>query len=374
MEQSMLTIEAFAHYMRGAVTLFFVFWCFKLYMYKRRNRMMKLLFYSTLFIAFGYIKDAVFIFSEWKYSMLLNDVVRSIDLFFIPLICSFFLEASRPGLVTRGKLLLALGVQAVFSAIFAFYPDKIVIFATMAYDFIISIITIVYVLIFFMHYQKYISSNYSYRENIDVKWVVVSCMVYFSAIFFYTFAFEQTTWLSEAMYDVFSLVLWTFLFLYARRHRVIIMIKPTVRRTIGVKEEIYQNEEEEDNSKITEVQSPSRRDEIFAERLKLLMEENKVYLNPKLSLSDVSHAIGSNKTYLSDFFNNTLHTTFYDYINTYRIAEACRIIDAMPTEGRKPMSVVAQKSGFNSLSTFNRYFVKVKGVSPKSYYSSKDIR
>ncbi len=37
MEQSMLTIEAFAHYMRGAITLFFVFWCFKLYMYNRRN-------------------------------------------------------------------------------------------------------------------------------------------------------------------------------------------------------------------------------------------------------------------------------------------------------------------------------------------------
>ena len=127
MEQSMLTIEAFAHYMRGAITLFFVFWCFKLYMHKRRNRMMKLLFYSTLFIAFGHIKDAVFIFSEWKNSMLLNDVVRSIDLFFIPLICSFFLEASRPGLVTRGKLLLALGVQAVFAVIFAFYPDEIIV-------------------------------------------------------------------------------------------------------------------------------------------------------------------------------------------------------------------------------------------------------
>ena len=46
----------------------------------------------------------------------------------------------------------------------------------------------------------------------------------------------------------------------------------------------------------------------------------------------------------------------------------------MPTEGRKPMSAVSEMSGFNSLSTFNRYFVKVKGVSPKSYYSSKDIR
>ena len=46
----------------------------------------------------------------------------------------------------------------------------------------------------------------------------------------------------------------------------------------------------------------------------------------------------------------------------------------MPTEGRKPMSAVSDLSGFNSLSTFNRYFVKVKGVSPKSYYSSKDMR
>ena len=37
------------------------------------------------------------------------------------------------------------------------------------------------------------------------------------------------------------------------------------------------------------------------------------------------------------------------------------------------MSAVAEVSGFNSLSTFNRYFVKVKGVSPKSYYMSKEI-
>ena len=72
-------------------------------------------------------KTSQIIFSEWKNSMLLNDVVRSIDLFFIPLICSFFLEASRPGLVTRGKLLLALGVQAVFAVIFAFYPDEIIV-------------------------------------------------------------------------------------------------------------------------------------------------------------------------------------------------------------------------------------------------------
>ena len=32
------------------------------------------------------------------------------------------------------------------------------------------------------------------------------------------------------------------------------------------------------------------------------------------------------------------------------------------------MATVAEMSGFCSLATFNRYFVKIKGVSPKNYY------
>ncbi len=367
MELSMLTIEAFAHYMRGAVTLFFIIWCFKLYVYKRRNRMMKPLYYATLFLCFSFFKDGVFLFASWKNSMLLNDVARTFDLLFIPLICSFFLEAVRPGLVTNKKLAVALGVQSMFVAIFAVYPDETVISCALIMDFIMSLLTIIYVVIFSIKYRNFISSNYSYRENIDVSWVVISCIVYFSTLFFFTFAFDQTTWLSESMYDLFSIVLWTFLFLYARRHRVMSIIKPRAKAETSLTEELPDAEPGE------EEQLQSCRDNILTERLTRLMEVNKVYLNPKVSLGDVALAIGSNKTYLSDYFNNSLNTTFYDYINTYRIVEACRIIDAMPTEGRKPMSAVAEVSGFNSLSTFNRYFVKVKGVSPKSYYMSKEI-
>lgn len=366
MELSMLTIEAFAHYMRGAVTLFFIFWCFKLYEYKRRNRMMKLLYYATLFLAFGFLKDAVFLFSEWKNSMLLNDVARTFDLLFIPLICSFFLEAARPGLVTNKKLVWALGVQSMFVAIFAVYPDETVISCALIMDFLMSLVTIIYVVIFSITYRKFISSNYSYRENIDVSWVVISCIVYFSTLFFFIFAFDQTTWLSESMYNLFSIVLWTFLFLYARRHRVMRIIKTREKTGTIVQEDTQEQEIEED-------QPQSYRDDIITEKLTRLMEVNKVYLNPKVSLGEVALAIGSNKTYLSEYFNNSLNTTFYDYINRYRIAEACRIIDAMPSEGRKPMSAVAEVSGFNSLSTFNRYFFKVMGVSPKSYYLSKEI-
>lgn len=365
MELSMLTIEAFAHYMRGAVTLFFIFWCVKLYYYKERNRMMKLLYYATLFLSFGFLKDAVFLFSDWKNSIWLNDMVRTIDLLFIPLICSFFLEAVRPGLVTNKNLCGVLGVQSVFAVIFAVYPDEFVIFCALLFDFLISVLTVVYVLIFTVKYHSIIAANYSYRENIDVTWVAVSCVVYFSSFFFFIFAFEETTWLSESMYDLFSIVLWTFLFLFARRHRVMRIFKQKEKPETAVTDELHGPEP------VEEEQPQSYRDDILTERLTRLMEVNKVYLNPKVSLSEVALAIGSNKTYLSDYFNNSLNTTFYDYINRYRIAEACRIIDAMPSEGRKPMSAVAEESGFNSKSTFNRYFLKVKGMGPKSYYMSK---
>ena len=66
MVQQLSTVEAFAHFIRGAITLFFVFWCIKLYTYRHRNRMMRLLFYTTIFFVFSYIKDSVFLFAQWK--------------------------------------------------------------------------------------------------------------------------------------------------------------------------------------------------------------------------------------------------------------------------------------------------------------------
>ena len=371
-EYSLLTIEAFAHYMRGAVTLFFLFWSVKLYSYKRRSRMMQLLFYATAFLTFSHIKDAVFLFPEWKYSMFLNDMARIVDLLLIPLICSFFFEAVHPMSITKKRLIRLLVLQLMFVLAFVLYPVEEVVHAALAFDFILSIITLVYVLIFAAKHHKYITDNYSYSHRIDVNWVVVSCFVYFSALFFYAFAFEKTTWLSESMFNLFTIIFWTFLFLFARRHRLIRMFRPEEA------EKPHESNANEENEAIIEEtqtikQSISERNTLIAERLQQIMEEKKVYLNPLVSLGDVAQAIGTNKTYLSEYLNSTLKTTFYDYINTYRIAEACRIIDAMPVNGRKPMTEVAEMSGFNSLSSFNRYFSKVKEMSPKSYYSSKII-
>ena len=49
------------------------------------------------------------------------------------------------------------------------------------------------------------------------------------------------------------------------------------------------------------------------------METDEVFLNSRLTLTDLSALLGTNRTYLSVYLNNELHTTFYDYVNSYRI-------------------------------------------------------
>ena len=359
MEQQLSTVEAFAHFIRGAITIFFVFWCIKLYTYRRRNRMMRLLFYTTIFFVFSYIKDSVFLFAQWKNSIWLDDFVNTVDLLFIPLVCAFFIEATNPGYPTRRQLAALLSMQALFIPLFLIFPDEIVVFCAFSVAFVVAVATMYLVVVFSVRYRQYIKLNYSYKENIDVAWVVVSSVAFFLSLFVYNLAFAHTTWLSEALYNIFSMALWTFLFLFSRRHRVVRILKPV---------------ENEDEQATEEIEEPKSDDYvvslnyILAVRLEQKMNQDKLYLNPKLTTTDVATAIGTNKTYLSNYLNNTLNTSFFDYINTFRINEACRIIEMMPERGRISMSVVAQKSGFNSLSSFNRYFVKLTGISPKSYY------
>ena len=359
MEQQLSTVEAFAHFIRGAISLFFVFWCIKIHPYRHRNRMMRLLFYTTIFLAFSYIKDSVFLFAQWKNSFWLDDFVNTVDLLFIPLVCAFFIEATNPGYPTRRQLAALLSMQALFIPLFLIFPDEIVVFCAFSVALVVAVATMYLVVVFSVRYRQYIKLNYSYKENIDVAWVVVSSVAFFLSLFVYNLAFAHTTWLSEALYNIFSMALWTFLFLFSRRHRVVRILKPV---------------ENEDEQATEEIEEPKSDDDvvshnyILAVRLEQKMSQDKLYLNPKLTLTDVATAIGSNKTYLSNYLNNTLNTSFFDYINTFRINEACRIIEMMPERGRISMSKVAQKSGFNSLSSFHRYFVKLKGISPKSYY------
>ena len=58
-----LSLEAFAHYIHGMTTMFFILWALIIYHSRHNNSMMKMMAMAVCYIAFGYTKDMVFLFN-----------------------------------------------------------------------------------------------------------------------------------------------------------------------------------------------------------------------------------------------------------------------------------------------------------------------
>jgi len=104
----------------------------------------------------------------------------------------------------------------------------------------------------------------------------------------------------------------------------------------------------------------------IAQRLKKLMEEDKLYIQPDLNLQELAQHLKVNAVQLSSTINQVFNQNFNDYVNSLRIEEFIRRYQE-DTHNRYTLLSIAFDSGFNSKATFNRAFKKIKGSSPKEY-------
>ena len=100
-----------------------------------------------------------------------------------------------------------------------------------------------------------------------------------------------------------------------------------------------------------------------------LMTENQLYKKSELSIDDLSSKLGVHPNYLSQIINQKEEKNFYDFVNTYRLEEFKRLI-AMPRNQNLTLLSVAFDCGFNSKSSFNRYFKKATGQTPSEYFTA----
>jgi AraC-like DNA-binding protein len=139
----------------------------------------------------------------------------------------------------------------------------------------------------------------------------------------------------------------------------------TNRDTNGMKDEMYETE----TDVIEEVEEAPNAEEQafhFKKQLNKVMEDGMIYRNPRLTINDVANAVGTNRTYLSAYLNSVLHTTFYDYINGYRIEYISKKLLEEEAPG-KTIEEIAELSGFNSTTTFRRAFQKKTGMTPMTF-------
>ena len=62
------------------------------------------------------------------------------------------------------------------------------------------------------------------------------------------------------------------------------------------------------------------------------------------------------------YFKKITHITYTDFVNEYRINQACRLLFE-----NKPVADICFEVGFNNISHFNKTFKQLKGKSPREY-------
>ncbi len=106
----------------------------------------------------------------------------------------------------------------------------------------------------------------------------------------------------------------------------------------------------------------------WKERLEALMREKRVFENPRLAVSDVAQALGTNNKMISVVVNTGFQMNFNDFINHHRI-EAVKELLHRGEHTTRTLLGIAFDCGFNSKATFNRAFKKSSSMSPKDYIS-----
>ena len=104
--------------------------------------------------------------------------------------------------------------------------------------------------------------------------------------------------------------------------------------------------------------------ELLFKRLENIMQEEKPYKNSQLIFEDLVNKLSTNQKYLSNTINRFFGSNFNDYINSYRVAEAQRLIISHQS---LTMEQIMHQCGFRSRSTFSTAFKKFSGMTPGEF-------
>lgn len=107
----------------------------------------------------------------------------------------------------------------------------------------------------------------------------------------------------------------------------------------------------------------------LAGELELLMQRDRLYVNPNLKIADLAAILNVSTYTLSYLFNQYLDKNYYDYLNDYHIEEFKRLVDK-DEYSKYTLTALAELCGFSSRTSFFRYFKKVIGITPNEYIRS----
>lgn len=104
----------------------------------------------------------------------------------------------------------------------------------------------------------------------------------------------------------------------------------------------------------------------LAQQVRHLVEQQKPYLNPRLTLERFSEPLDTPPRQVSAAINRHFQQNFQEYINRHRVEAAKQLLRSHSASGLTILEI-GQMAGFNSKATFNRIFKNTVSMTPTSY-------
>lgn len=233
-----------------------------------------------------------------------------------------------------------------------------------------GVVYVLWTLILLRKHQKKIKDNFSDIEKINLKWL--QYLAYGIGIIWLTVIFgtDEQTFITIVIFVMvigFFGIKQTPIFTTNNPPRELSFANEHIQLPVAP---VAENLISEDVQKRYETSGLSQsKKQAIAEDLKKFVEDDKLFLNSDLSLDMLAEQLHIHPNYLSQFINEELALTFYDYINSKRVDEFKRII-YLPETSHFSMLGLALECGFNSKSSFNRNFKKFSGQTPTEYLNN----
>lgn len=313
-----------------------------LFWHKRHERLPRFVMALMVIISLQCLKDIFFM----SYYPLDNTrvwrIMTAVDMVAVPLYAFILMELCRPGMVSSKMIVLSmlpvtlLPALYIVTDIYAFYIMEVVWVAIYGTGYAVWTVFAI------RRYNRLLHQQFSYEENIDLSWLKIILIFFFGILAMWISDSLHFNIDMERLYLLGSLLMWIFLSYFIYKHQSVIS---------------------ELRSSHTEEPQTEEEESLLAARIKILFDEQRVFLDPDLKLTDIASMTGSNRTYVSRFFNREQKISFFDFVNGYRVRFA---IELLKTSDEK-IEVIAEKSGFNSRQSFHRVFSKVTGLTPDRF-------
>ncbi len=326
----------------GVCTAFFLIFSVFIFLRKNRTRFQTVVGCIMAVWALWSFKDIIITFPG-MYTVGMLNWITIIDGWSALTYMVFLFEVVMPGWMTKKRIMLQLIPFVIFTLAYIIWPVQYIIYAYWVFLWCYAWFIVIFGYFKSKKYLAYVRKNFSNIDKIDISWL--------KPVFFFTI-FSQLSWLFTSIYG--SIFVDIVYYLSTILMWLVVLYYSLDFQPIHIDEDCSESMTPNTHS------SP-----LPIGKLEKITEERQLYLNPNLTVADLAHELNTNRTYVSNYLSQNIGRTFYDYINGLRIIKvSVPLIEQHP---EYTFEFIASKSGFASISTFRRAFVKEVGMTPSQY-------